>query len=135
MSSDDPPPSRKVLRKILSQGGSNAGKIWWPGRHRDDGNAETIVDLVQVDDVEAPDGDPIEQDRAKTRLVAGRLHQLDDLLRRVGPVDPNSATYHGLDVRGRREDDTDQRGGFLIPSERAVIDPDDPDVTFGERTP
>jgi Carboxypeptidase regulatory-like domain len=67
--------------------------------------------------------------------MAGLIHQSNDPLGRVGPVDGHAGTDDSLDVSWRRHDDAHQRSGFLIPSERSVVDPDNADVPLRQGTP
>ena len=92
---------------------------------RDDRTVDRLVESVDVDDVEATYGGPVDQDRREPSKVARTTHHGGDPLRRIVPVDFGQCDEDALDVRRRLDDDSDDRNGLVRKSEWGVVDPEE----------
>src|SRR2546426_503453 len=74
---------------------------FFPG-DRDDGSVDCLVDRVDIDDIEAADRGPVDQDCGEPGQVPRTPHHRGDPLRRIVPVDFGQCGEDTFDVPARR---------------------------------
>ncbi len=93
------------------------------------------MQLVEVEEVEAADGDAVHEERPGRRAVGGRLEKTRDRLRGVVPVHGHPPEEYSLYVLGSGDDDGGERRVPLASPKGPVIDGDHPDVALREGAP
>ncbi len=131
----EPVPPLRVAGEPALERRPDRAEIGRPGRHGDDGNAERAVKTVEVDDVEAADDRPVEQDRPRARPAGEAAHERREDLRGVRSVDAHPPDPDRLDARRDGEQDGGDRRPSVPATERAVVQPDDVEVRLPERPP
>jgi hypothetical protein len=110
-------------------------KLRWSTRDGDDGPAQRAGEASEVHDVEAPDGDPVQEDRSDPLERGQRPDEGGDPLGRIAPVDADVPESNSLDqVRVRPCEGGDRRVP-VRPTERPIVDRGDPQVRLPERAP
>lgn len=125
-------PLAMVAGEPCAERGADLGVVGGATGDRHDRPAQSNVEPVDVDDVEAADHDAIQQHGTDVLEVPRRLDEAGDAFRRVPAIDLDRIDPHGLDVGGGRNDDGGDGGTPVGPREAPVIDRDDPNVGLGE---
>ena len=128
-------PSGRVPGEPAAERAPDPGPIGISPGHGDHGPADRAMEPVEVDDVEAADDDPVEQDDAQVLPMAGRPDQFDDPIGRIAPVDRDGADPDRLDRCREGENDRRDRGAPIGPGKPSVVDRDQADVRLRERPP
>jgi len=93
------------------------------------------VDLIEVNHVESPEHDAVQQHRPESLERAETTDERDHPPGPVGPVDPDPSYPNRLDMLGQGERDRGDRGVPVPTVERPVVDSDDPRMHLPERPP
>jgi hypothetical protein len=130
-----PPPCRKIAREVLRERRLNPRKIRSPSSQRDDRQSKTSMEVIEIDEVEPGDGDPVEQDGVDVRKVRRAVDQIENGVGRVGAIDACTSFEHGFHVCRCGNHDGDQRGPAISARERSIVDGDDPGMGLRQRSP
>lgn len=134
MSLDAAHPLEVVPPEPLAEGGPYLGPIRGATGDGHDGPAKSVMEPVDVDDVESADHDAIEQDGAQVGEVSGRFNQHRDPFGGVAAVDLHAPQADRLHVAGERHHDRRERGATVAPSEPTVVHGDESHVRLRERS-
>ena len=131
---DQPPSGGRVAREVLAKGGLNRWEVWRVSRHRHDRPTHAGVEAVDVDQVEAAHGDPVQEHRTDAVQERGSSEKRKNSIGGVGSVDLHGRPEDPFHIVRGRVDDPDHVGPTLRPSKGPVIEPDNPKVRLGQRT-
>lgn len=115
----------RFLGSTFEERAADALHVRPPSNDDEHRQLERLVDGMNVDDVEAADGDALKKHGMQVPPKAGGLHDFDQAARRVRTVAANTAGDDAVQSRSRAHRANEEHVAPMLAVERRIIETDD----------